>query len=480
MNLKKILKNENGATAVIVALLMVVLLGAVAIVVDLGRGYNAKAQMQSACDLAALAGAKQLPDSSSADVIARQIAISNGYDPSEINVEVFDGNSRVRVTINQRKNTLFAGVIGVNDMNIGCSAVGSKDLTTPSNVKRVNPFFDYLLFHSGETGTLTLGTSGLKVYGGIHSNANIMINQLDTIGGFSSVGNFDGSVSCKVVRATDIEKDEYEEIGTAERQWWPYNGYVLRKKDGSTTPLHETVFYKKTDDLIEVPSSIMDAAMDIIPTDSSGNPKMPESHNVAVEGSVVENKSRVINGDIVIYGDGKVWCHTGNITVNGNIYCTGNLQLQRVTINGDVYCCNKITTSGENISFNGNYVYADSFEPGNGINVKGVIVVNHNFRTTGNVNQLDGGVAVLSLHGNIALTAGGQTLNGIVYAPEGSVEFGGGTVIHGNVIAKDLPVRSALTIYPMKQATIDDLGDMVTITQPGGSSGSNGEVKLVE
>ncbi|MCR5704624.1 MAG: Tad domain-containing protein [Eubacterium sp.] len=470
MKLRNLRRDERGATAVIVALMLVVLLGAVALVVDLGRGYTLKAQMQSACDLAALAGAKKLPDQTQANLVAKQFAKDNGFDSAS--VEILDGGTKVKVSIKQTENTLFAGVLGVNKMDVGCHAIAGIDASPVS--QKINPFFNYLLFHSGTTGTMTISSS-LEAYGSIHSNADVSIQSCSVLGSVSSTGKFDGSVGYEVYNPTDPENDVYDDIGKAEKIWWSpegYVGYVIKKKDGTTVHMDDAGYYAKVDGIIEVPSFIKDSAMAIIPTDGSGNPKMPTSNNVAVKGSVHENNSRVINGDVVINGNGEVWCDSGLITVNGNVYCNGNLKLQRVKINGNVFCTGCITTSGENITFTGDYIYADSMKPGNGLNVSGVIVTNHDFMSNGNMNQLDGGVAVLSLHGDIKLTSGGQGINGIVYAPEGKVTFGGTTTVHGSIIAKELSTNSKIKIYPMKESAADDLGDMVSGGGPSNPSGA--------
>lgn len=463
-NIREKFKKEDGQSAVIIVIAFTVLMGLVGLGVDLGIQYTAKQKAQSASDLAALAGAEYLPENvAKARTVATDYAAENGFSkPGEVRIDVLDSDTKLRVTINRTKKTLFAGLMGIRNVKVKCTATAGVE-ATPAVKKRINPFFDYLLFHSGTTGKLELGTSGLNVYGGIHSNSDVFINSCDKLGSVSTVGSFDGNVPYDLYKPVDVENDKYDYIGRVNKSWWPVVGYMLNGTD-----IKETDYYSKAPAAIEVPSFIKESAMEIIPTDAAGNPKMPTSSKISLNKGNMYNGSRTINGDVVINGNAELGCNTGMLTINGNVYCTGNLKLQRITINGNVFCNGDLTSSGENITFNGDYVYADGFHPGNGINVAGIVVVNHDMRTTGNVNQLDGGVAILSLNGNIALTAGGQKLNGIVYAPNGSVQFGGGTVVHGNIIAKDLQVRSALTIYPMKQSTADDLGSIVT----GGSSSS--------
>lgn len=78
------LRKEQGAVAVLVAILMVVFILCVALVVDLGHLHNVKVQLQRAADAAALAGARQLDGNSSQDsnavTAARATAAQNLVD----------------------------------------------------------------------------------------------------------------------------------------------------------------------------------------------------------------------------------------------------------------------------------------------------------------------------------------------------------------------------------------------------------------
>ena len=74
------LKDESGATVVIVALFMVVLLGFAALAIDGGRLYLEKSRLQKALDAAVLAGAQELRSSpDKAKSIAIDTAQKNGF-----------------------------------------------------------------------------------------------------------------------------------------------------------------------------------------------------------------------------------------------------------------------------------------------------------------------------------------------------------------------------------------------------------------
>jgi hypothetical protein len=72
-------KRERGATAVLVALIMVPLLGAAALVLDIGAAYAEKAQLQNGADASALAIAKACVKSESSCTSAAGLAEGMSY-----------------------------------------------------------------------------------------------------------------------------------------------------------------------------------------------------------------------------------------------------------------------------------------------------------------------------------------------------------------------------------------------------------------
>ena len=163
------LKREEGATAVFVALALVLVLSIVALVIDLGAAYSLKAKMQAACDLSALGAAKKLPNVTEATNEAYRLAEANGFESGEVHVNVFGAANRVQVAIKKSNKTLFAGVMGVNSLDVGCRAVASS--TTDFSA---GGDFDYAVFSGSETQNLDLNFVSLwNVTGKIHSNESI-------------------------------------------------------------------------------------------------------------------------------------------------------------------------------------------------------------------------------------------------------------------------------------------------------------------
>ena len=155
--MSRLVPNDKGATLLIVAGGLVLMLGMCALSVDLVAGYLARVQCQRAADAAALAGAKAFRDSgcttagctsgSAAELLATQNAIAvatqnpvMGLAPTSTTVGTsFDyshdvlssggsGEPQITVTVYRDSDhgdampTFFAKIFGINSMNVSASA----------------------------------------------------------------------------------------------------------------------------------------------------------------------------------------------------------------------------------------------------------------------------------------------------------------------------------------------------------------------
>ena len=139
-------RTEDGVVVVLVALLVSAMLVIVAIVIDGGRGYADRRQMQNAADAAAFAGARSLHQvrfqSSTTDLAAtvRAVAAANHADPALVTCEVTDPGGAglapcsprsawatraeavgVRVSAAVRRTTAFGRVAGVSALTASAS-----------------------------------------------------------------------------------------------------------------------------------------------------------------------------------------------------------------------------------------------------------------------------------------------------------------------------------------------------------------------
>ena len=82
---------DRGSITVIVALLMVVLLGSVAIAVDVGKIYSERSQLQSGADAAAVATAQKCARDASDPFCSTTSALASGL----ANQNALDGSSNI-------------------------------------------------------------------------------------------------------------------------------------------------------------------------------------------------------------------------------------------------------------------------------------------------------------------------------------------------------------------------------------------------
>lgn len=133
--------DERGAVLVMTVVVMVVLLGVSALVVDLGYGWQKRREVQNGADAAALGAAQDLPTTVVATAAAKSLAaenVSGGTftwptctDPDPLTVAAADtpcisfdtSFTRVRVHVpEQTFKTMFANVLGIDETRTSASA----------------------------------------------------------------------------------------------------------------------------------------------------------------------------------------------------------------------------------------------------------------------------------------------------------------------------------------------------------------------
>ncbi|WP_311213664.1 MULTISPECIES: Tad domain-containing protein [unclassified Arthrobacter] len=134
-------ENERGASTIIVAGMMVVLLGFAALAVDVGALYAEKAQLQNGADAAALAVASDCANGSCGDssATANMFANNNSNDTSSGASVTFPSSTTVRVLTNARDaqtgansfTLFFAQVLGNDTAQV--SAVAEASWGAPSS-----------------------------------------------------------------------------------------------------------------------------------------------------------------------------------------------------------------------------------------------------------------------------------------------------------------------------------------------------------
>lgn len=122
-------QGEEGQSLVLLAFALIVVLGATAMSVDVGRAYWAKTQVQAAVDAAALAGAAGLPNTTTAGAQADTYwELNNNFLQSQgSNVTLtksysLSSTKEITVTGSADINTWFARVLGIDSWHVSASA----------------------------------------------------------------------------------------------------------------------------------------------------------------------------------------------------------------------------------------------------------------------------------------------------------------------------------------------------------------------
>ncbi|GHH97577.1 TadE/TadG family type IV pilus assembly protein [Neobacillus kokaensis] len=127
------LRDESGATFVIIAISMVALLGFCAITIDGGRLYLEKSKLQKALDAAVLAGAHKLvlaektESEDQARTVAKDISSKNGFELLDADIKEVVQKSNIKVAKTVTVPLTFAKVIGMNSADVSASAKASID-----------------------------------------------------------------------------------------------------------------------------------------------------------------------------------------------------------------------------------------------------------------------------------------------------------------------------------------------------------------
>jgi Flp pilus assembly protein TadG len=181
-------RREHGQVLAVIILFMVSLLGACALVIDLGNAYYQRQSLRAAADAGALAGVANLPTSQSAATSAANAQFDKNAKGGDVRsssvTQNFTAGDSVTVTATRQAPSFFARIFGHDHTTITVTARATiESYTTYASTGNVMPF-------GVMKGTYTPGTS-YTIYGdGSSSNSGAL--SLDLKSG-SSCGNANGA-----------------------------------------------------------------------------------------------------------------------------------------------------------------------------------------------------------------------------------------------------------------------------------------------
>jgi Flp pilus assembly protein TadG len=165
-------RRQLGQTLVLFVILLPGLLAVCALGLDAANLYVERRQMQAAADLAALAGARLLPNAVTATAKAQSVATANGYATTVTVTTPYGGDTgKIEVRITHATNTLFLPILGVSSLNVSARGVGKQQILPPTGT----PFV--LMAGSttcgGSNDTIAWQAGGGTITGLIQSNGGI-------------------------------------------------------------------------------------------------------------------------------------------------------------------------------------------------------------------------------------------------------------------------------------------------------------------
>ncbi|HWB57805.1 MAG TPA: pilus assembly protein TadG-related protein [Gaiellaceae bacterium] len=115
--------SESGQVVVLLVAFVPVLLGAAAMVLDVGSWYRADRAAQAAADAAALAGAQELPATDAASALANEYAAKNGGGDLTISfsTRVIE-NDVITVTVSRPAPGFFSKLFGIDSVEVEARA----------------------------------------------------------------------------------------------------------------------------------------------------------------------------------------------------------------------------------------------------------------------------------------------------------------------------------------------------------------------
>ena len=294
---------------VLIAVLLSALLGFSALAVDTSVLYMQDAKLQNAIDAGVLAGAWELPNTTSAANKCRQFILDNCPDATDVTVTFEGSNMVINASAKVHSDALFSHIFGNESLDGFAKASAIKAATSPGGP------FNYRLFSGKKDAQLGLGGK-FYIEGDIHSNGSVNISP--------SSGTVTGAV------------EGYSTVYVN-----PWTAHAGSEVPGA--PLIDMV------DFAAVVDDVMPDVYTTMPASTYNNPWWLQNitGDIYVNGNVsISNRCTItgnmyVNGNITINGGAPV------CVLNGNLYATGTISFNNTAqINGCVF-------AGGNINFNG-------------------------------------------------------------------------------------------------------------------------------
>lgn len=333
------LKNQKGATLVLVIGFILGLLGFTGLVIDVGNLYMERSRMQTTVDMAALAGAYELPDERAMEVATENMR-ANGEEPKDpaklvMKVEPYASagtlsttTSKITVTLTKEVPTYIMAVFGIKTVTITVSGVATlEEVGSKYTIFSEKPATD-LVFKNAD------------VHGNVYSGGNIAV---DTIGkGNRTEIHGDGDAGGTVANdSVGLKVHGTKHSGVTK----PMPTFPVREVSGKTIHSTTKLTTEQLSAGVKVDALGGNITLDLEECTSPGIIKVSGTGNVIIKGTGHITPSA--NNPLFIYGS-----DTGTIT----------LQLSSTQVNATIYVPKgKVIADSGSCDING-YLVANEIE----------------------------------------------------------------------------------------------------------------------
>jgi hypothetical protein len=353
--LRRRVGNEEGQMLPLLGLLLVVMLGTSAVVIDVGRAYLVQRNLQSSADAAALAAAQDLPSESSATTTARAYSSRPGGKnerPSDFptvstSVQVSCRDhfrcspvNAVEVRESARVPSGFARVLGVDFFDVSAHAVAAiTQGTVPWAIFAYDQACGDLVFrYNGNV---------FGVDGAIHSNGNFEVNGMEIVAGYASSGGPDECEPTIDAEHVDFGGREEPVPDPALLDWPVYFEeedfpctYTAEEFKFNTHNVHIPEGVYCASKLFEVNANYANGRFTAIAPEihADGNNQQLDPYLHGVLFFATGDKEMVLNGNSYDW-EGIIFHPGGRVKINGNAdsTLTGMIAALEVEVNGNAF-----------------------------------------------------------------------------------------------------------------------------------------------
>jgi Flp pilus assembly protein TadG len=381
--------DERGVVLVLVAMFMVSFLGMAALAIDIGSFYQSQRQAQAAADAGALAAAQDLPGGAAAATTdGKAYALKNYPTASTPTVSTpYNGNSsQVKVTVDATTPSFFGHIFGLTSQHVTASAVASLTSSyTPcasagsqcyaifamdTSCSTSNPPVAFGLAPLSPTG------GGTHITGGVHSNGSMNVGGGGSSFGPTTYGNGSG---CTMLPSNwNITGNTFTSGPTAEAPILTYpinyaNDFPACSGGACTgpggTPSFCTSATTATSETLQTYTPANMFSGNIYCDVGSGTASTPTTWNgtITVQGGPVE--STFVAGKVIINGGSSITAcgyATSGYTVSG---CSAAVPVPTTGNYPMIYAVGAGTPIDD--SAGGNFFSGDMFAPNGTVNIGG-------------------------------------------------------------------------------------------------------------